>query len=103
LLTLKALQLLQQADVVVHDQAVEPVVLDRARRDAARIVVTGRSPSAVTALLAHRAGEGQRVVRLQSGHADHTGRAGAEAAGLRGRGIDVEIVPGVSAATMHIA
>jgi len=100
LLTLKALRLLQQADVVIHDRPAGDAVIDCARRDATRIAVGGDakpwSQAAIDALLLHRAREGQRVVRLRNGDAaaDH------EAAHLRVNGIEVEIVPGVAAASV---
>lgn len=98
LLTLKALRLLQQADVVIHDRLVGDPVLDLARRDATRIAVghdcgaDSRGPAEIGALLVHRAGEGQRIVRLR--HGDAT--AGHEAAHLQAHGVEVEIVPGVA-------
>jgi len=105
LLTLKALRLLQQADVVIHDRLVGDAVLNLARRDATRIAV-GKAKGAhswsqaeIDALLVHRAGEGQRVVRLNGGDPDIFGRAGEELANLRAHGIEVEIVPGITAAT----
>lgn len=104
LLTLKALRLLQQADVVVHDRQTGGAVLDYARRDAERICV-GRATGArswgqaeINALLLHRAREGQRVVRLTGGDPDIAGRAGDEVAHLRAHGIEAELVPGVTAA-----
>ena len=104
LLTLKALQRLQDADVIVHDRLVEPRVLDYARRDAERIYV-GKAPgrhscdqAEICALLARYAGEGKRVVRLKGGDPFIFGRGGEELAHLRERGIDVEIVPGITAA-----
>ena len=104
LLTLKALQRLQDADVIVHDRLVEPRVLDYARRDAERIYV-GKAPgrhscdqAEICALLARYAGEGKRVVRLKGGDPFIFGRGGEELAYLRERGIGVEIVPGITAA-----
>ncbi|MEQ9331477.1 SAM-dependent methyltransferase [Thalassobaculum sp.] len=99
LLTLKALRLLQQADVVIHDREIDGEVLAYARRDATRIAVgkargaQSWSQAEIDALLVHRAREGQRVVRLRSGPAT----ARHEAAHLRVHGIEVEIVPGVAA------
>ena len=105
LLTLRALRLLQQADVVIHDRLVGAGVLDLARRDATRIDV-GKAEGAhswsqaeINALLVHRAGEGQRIVRLKNGDPNLFGRAGEEVAHLRAHGIEVEAVPGIAAAT----
>jgi uroporphyrin-III C-methyltransferase/precorrin-2 dehydrogenase/sirohydrochlorin ferrochelatase len=104
LLTLKALQRLQDADVIVYDRLIGPRVLDYARRDAETIYV-GKAPgrhsysqAEICALLAHHAGEGKRVVRLKGGDPFIFGRGGEERAYLLERGIAVEIVPGVTAA-----
>lgn len=105
LLTLKALRLLQQADVVIHDRLVSDAVLNHARRDATRISV-GKAKGAhswtqaeINALLVHRAREGQRVVRLKGGDPNLFGRVGEEVAHLRAHGVEVEVVPGITAAT----
>ncbi len=104
LLTLRALNQLEKADVVVHDRLVSTEVLDRVRREAKRIDV-GKAPGrhamgqeAINALLARLASEGQRVVRLKGGDPFIFGRGGEEVAYLRGRGISVEVVPGITAA-----
>lgn len=105
LLTLKALRLLQQADVVVHDRLVGDEVLNLARRDATRIAV-GKAQGAhswsqagINALLVHRARDGQRVVRLKGGDPSILGQVGEEVAHLRAHGVEVEVVPGIAAAT----
>lgn len=109
LLTLKALRLLQQADVVVHDRLAGGAVLDYARRDAVRICV-GKARGAhswsqaqINALLVHRAREGRRVVRLKGGDPNVFGRVGEEIAHLRAHGIEAEVVPGITAATAAAA
>ena len=105
LLTLKALRLLQQADVVIHDRLVSDGVLGHARRDATRIAVgkargaRSWSQAEINALLVHRARDGQRVVRLKGGDASLSGRFGEEVAHLHAHGVEVEVVPGVAAAT----
>jgi len=91
LLTLRALRLLGEADVIAHDSAVPPAVLDLARRDAARIALTADQTPA-GALLVRLAGAGNKVVRLTAPAAPC--RA-AEAEALRGAGTAFEIVPGV--------
>ncbi|MDA1325038.1 MAG: siroheme synthase CysG, partial [Proteobacteria bacterium] len=104
LLTLKALQFLQDADVIVHDRLVGPGVLDYARRDAETIYV-GKAPGKhshsqdeINVLLAHHAGLGKQVVRLKGGDPFIFGRGGEERAYLAERGIEVTIVPGITAA-----
>jgi len=104
LLTLRALRLLQEADVVVHDALIGDGILDLARRDAARIDVGKRkgehrsSQTEINQLLADQAKTGQRVVRLKGGDPFLFGRGGEEMDFLRARDIDVEIVPGITAA-----
>ncbi len=104
LLTLKALQRLQDADVIIYDRLVGPGVLDYARRDADTIYV-GKAPGKhshsqdeINALLAYHAGLGKQVVRLKGGDPFIFGRGGEERAYLVERGIEVKIVPGITAA-----
>jgi uroporphyrin-III C-methyltransferase/precorrin-2 dehydrogenase/sirohydrochlorin ferrochelatase len=90
LLTLRALRLLQQADVVIHDERVGPEILDRARRDADLVRVGEAEIDDLIVRLAH---EGRRVVRLKEGDG-----GGEELERLRARGVQVEVVPGIAAA-----
>ena len=104
LLTLRAQRLLQEADVIVHDQLVPSVVVDMGRRDAERIDVGKAkghhsfSQAQINTLIVRLAHEGKRVARLKSGDPMVFGRAGEEISALRKAGIDYSIVPGVSAA-----
>ncbi|MCW5721338.1 MAG: siroheme synthase CysG [Devosia sp.] len=104
LLTLRAQRLLQQADVIVHDQLVPTAVVEMGRRDAEQICVGKAkghhsfSQAQINTLLVRLAGEGKRVARLKSGDPMIFGRAGEEIAALRKAGIAYAIVPGVSAA-----
>ncbi len=104
LLTLRAQRLLQQADVIVHDQLVPAAVVEMGRRDAEQINVGKAkghhsfSQAQINTLIVRLAGEGKRVARLKSGDPMVFGRAGEEIAALRQAGIAYEIVPGVSAA-----
>lgn len=104
LLTLRAQRLLQEADVIVHDQLVPSVVVDMGRRDAERIPVGKAkghhsfSQAQINTLIVRLAAQGKRVARLKSGDPMMFGRAGEEIAALRKAGIAYQIVPGISAA-----
>lgn len=109
LLTLKGLRVLAGADVVLFDDLVPASVLDFVRREATRINVgkRGYAPSVrqeeITALLVKLAGEGKNVVRLKGGDPMIFGRANEEIQAMREAGFDVEIVPGVTAASAGAA
>lgn len=104
LLTLKALQALQDADVLVHDRLVNPAILDYARRDAVRVDV-GKAPGGratpqdeINRILVREALKGQRVARLKGGDAMVFGRAAEEIAAVRAAGITATVIPGITAA-----
>ncbi len=104
LLTVRALRLMQDADVVVHDSLLGDGILDCVRRDADRIDVGKRkgrrraTQDEINAILLDQARAGRRVVRLKGGDPFVFGRGGEELDHLRAHHIDVEIVPGVTAA-----
>lgn len=104
LLTLRALQLLQRADVILYDNLVSDRVLERARRDARREFVGKRSGYKSTSqedindLLVRYALEGHRVLRLKGGDPFIFGRGGEEIAALVERQIPFQVVPGITAA-----
>src|SRR5712671_4176652 len=103
LLTIKALRALQDADVVFYDELVSPEVLDRARRDAARVAVgrrvgkPGIGQDAINKLLIEAAKSGQRAVRLKGGDPFVFGRGGEEVEALREAGVAYSVVPGITA------
>jgi uroporphyrin-III C-methyltransferase / precorrin-2 dehydrogenase / sirohydrochlorin ferrochelatase len=104
LLTLKALQRMQEADVLVIDRLVDPRILEYARRDAERIFV-GKDPhgastpqAEINRALVREAKAGKAVARLKGGDPFIFGRAAEEMAALQQAGIPVEVVPGVTAA-----
>lgn len=104
LLTLRALQVLQVADVIVHDRLVSDEVLALARRDADRIAV-GKAPGCrknsqedINELLVRLVASGKRVCRLKGGDPFIFGRGGEEANALRAAGFDCQVVPGITAA-----
>lgn len=102
LLSLHALNGLQQADVVVHDALVSPAVLKLARPGAIlrHAGKRGGKPSPkqrdISALLVSLAREGKRVLRLKGGDPLVFGRGGEEARTLVAAGIPFRIIPGIS-------
>ncbi len=104
LLTLRALQTLQAAEVIFYDELIGSDILDRARRDAKRVFVgkrkgaPGIGQDAINRLLLEAAQAGQNVVRLKGGDPFIFGRGGEELEFLQAAGIAVTIVPGITAA-----
>lgn len=103
LLTLRALQLLQQADIVLYDRLVPEAVLDRARRDARRVFVGKQAgehavQERINELLVRYAQEGLRVARLKGGDPFIFGRGGEEIEVLTAHSIPYIVVPGITAA-----
>ena len=104
LLTLRAAQLLQEADAILHDDLVPAAILGRARRDAELVPVGKRRGTAgwvqaeIEAELVRRVRAGQTVVRLKAGDPFIFGRGGEEVEALRAVGLPVSVVPGITAA-----
>ena len=104
LFTLKGIECLRHADVVVYDRLSSPILLDYVPPHAERIYVGKAShehvlpQDEINALLVQKAAEGKTVVRLKGGDPFVFGRGGEEALALAEAGISFEIVPGVSSA-----
>ena len=104
LLTVRALGRLREAEVVVYDRLVNPVLLDEAPPEALRIFAGKRvgahclPQAAINAILIHHAAAGRFVVRLKGGDPFVFGRGGEEALALSAAGIAFEVVPGISSA-----
>lgn len=104
LLTLRAARLIAAADVIFHDELVTPEILSLAGPEAKLVNVGKRSgaPSTgqdhINRLLAEAAFPGKTVVRLKGGDPFIFGRGGEELDYLRARGVNVEVVPGITAA-----
>jgi uroporphyrin-III C-methyltransferase/precorrin-2 dehydrogenase/sirohydrochlorin ferrochelatase len=104
LLTLKAVRALQSATVILYDDLVGPEVLELARREAKRIAVgkSGKGPSCkqseINEKIVELALAGENVVRLKGGDPLIFGRATEEIVACKAAGIEVSLIPGISAA-----
>jgi len=103
-MTVRGLEALRSADVVVYDRLVNPTILDEAPADALKIDA-GKQPGHhaldqdhINDLLVRHAWRGCQVVRLKGGDPFVFGRGGEEAERLAEAGVPFEVVPGVSAA-----
>jgi uroporphyrinogen III methyltransferase/synthase len=103
LITLRGLECLKRADVVVYDRLINRWLLAYARR--AELIDVGKRPDRhtfpqdeINALLVHKAGQGKIVVRLKGGDPFVFGRGGEEALALAEAGLPFEVVPGVTSA-----
>ncbi|CAG9465676.1 unnamed protein product [Pedinophyceae sp. YPF-701] len=105
LLTLRAVQLMQRADVVLYDRLVSDEILDLVGEDATMVYVGkekgfhSRTQDEIHALMLQFAGEGGTVVRLKGGDPYVFGRGGEELRYLEERGVHVQCVPGITAAS----
>ncbi|KQM13162.1 uroporphyrin-III methyltransferase [Sphingomonas sp. Leaf24] len=104
LLTVRAVEALKTADVVVHDGLIDPRVLDLAPATAQRISVAKQRArhtlpqESINALIVAHVKTGAIVIRLKGGDPFIFGRGGEEVDAVRAAGLPVEVIPGVSAA-----
>jgi uroporphyrinogen III methyltransferase/synthase len=103
LLTARALELIEQADVILYDRLIPGAALRRARPDA-ELVYVGKQGGGDSVpqeqgeeLMVAHAREGKSVVRLKGGDPFVFGRGGEEALAVRAAGVAFEVVPGVTA------
>lgn len=102
LMTVRALELVQRADVLVYDRLVSPDVVAQAPATC-ELVYVGKSPDRhtlaqheINALLVEKAAPGRTLVRLKGGDPFVFGRGGEEAEELRSHGIPFAVVPGIT-------
>ncbi len=109
LLTLKARNALDQADVVIYDRLVAPAILELARREAILIDAgkegfgTSTAQEDINAMIVQHALDGHHVVRLKSGDPTVFGRLDEEIDALDAAGISWRIIPGITAASAAVA
>src|SRR5438046_141974 len=103
LVTLRARECIENADVIVYDHLANPEMLSWARDDA-EIIYAGKEPGEsrtqqeINALLIDKAHEGKQIVRLKGGDPFVFGRGAEEAQAIAGAGVPFEIVPGITSA-----
>jgi uroporphyrinogen III methyltransferase/synthase len=104
LITVKGLNCIKEAEVIIYDRLIDNSLLDAARADAEKIYVGkgqgyhAREQKEINLLLLAKAREGKTVARLKGGDPFVLGRGGEEAEILAQNGIPFEVIPGVSSA-----
>lgn len=104
LITVKAMSLIEGAEVLVYDRLINESLIDRAPADCEKIYVGKAAANhalpqdEINELLYRKAAEGKNVVRLKGGDPYVFGRGGEEGLYLKEQGIDIEVVPGITSA-----
>jgi uroporphyrin-III C-methyltransferase len=98
LVTVRALELVRDCEILVYDRLVAPGLVSKAI-GAARISRDGLTQEEVNELIVHHGRRGRKVVRLKGGDPFIFGRGWEEVEALAAAGIDYEVVPGVSTFT----
>src|SRR5437879_3110085 len=104
LVTLRAKECIEQADVIIYDHLANPEMLGWAREDAEMIYAGKKAgehalgQDKINALILEKAREGRRVIRLKGGDPFVFGRGAEEAEAIVDAGIQFEIVPGITSA-----
>ncbi len=103
LITVRGLECIREADVIIYDRLANPELLEHAKEGAERIYC-GKLPKnhtlrqeEINELLAEKAKQGLIVTRLKGGDPAVFGRVGEEAAHLKEAGVEYEVIPGVTA------
>jgi uroporphyrin-III C-methyltransferase len=103
LITVKALRCIQNADVILYDRLVNPELLKEANRDC-QLIYCGKQPNyhtlqqeTINHLLVKYTKQGKTVVRLKGGDPFVFGRGAEEVEALVAKGLQVEVVPGITA------
>ena len=104
LITVKGLECLKKADVIVYDRLANPRLLSYKRNDC-ELIYVGKSPDRhtltqdeINQVLVDEGLKGKNVVRLKGGDPYVFGRGGEEGEVLRAAGIEFEVVPGITSA-----
>lgn len=104
LITLKAIECIKKSDVIVYDRLISSKILDYAK-EGAELIYVGKKPDChavpqegINSILVEKALEGKTVARVKGGDPFVFGRGGEEAESLYEKGIDFEIIPGITSA-----
>lgn len=109
LMTLRAIRCLRRADVVFYDRLVDPEALDFVRPGVSRVFVGKEvgnhswSQDRINAAIVAAALQGKHVVRLKSGDPSIFGRASEEIAAARAHDLQIDVIPGITAASAAAA